>query len=182
MRKLVYAAITTLDGFENNTFFGRVEDTHAVFNRQFEAADAIIFDQENHELLVPYWDDLDLNTPDIVPVEREFAELFRAKPRYVFDSRRELEPLASALTGPAHERVAELKAQPGSQLLLATGPALFQTCLEHNLVDEIEVLINPLIVGTGTPALGVSTAAHPLRLLETYALEGGPIVARYAVT
>ncbi len=182
MRKLLYATITTLDGFENNTFVGRVEDTHAVFNRQFAASDAIIFDHENHELLVPYWDELDLDAPDIVPVQREFAELFRAKPRYVFDSRRELEPLATALDGAAHERIAELKAQPGSQLLLATGPALFQTCLEHNLVDEIEVLINPIIAGQGEPALGVSTAARTLRLLETRALEGGPIVARYAVT
>jgi dihydrofolate reductase len=183
MRKLVYSAITTLDGFVSNAFVEPWHDIHSYFNQSFDASDAVIFDQQNHELLVPYWDDLDLNDPDVSPVEREFAVIFRTKRRYILDAGdRELEDLATAIDGDAHVAIAALKEEPGSQLLLATGPELLAICLAHRLVDEIEVIINPIISGKGEPAFGVRDHTYALRLLDSRQMEGGAILAKYAVT
>ena len=181
MRKLVYSTITTLDGFEGNEFFAPTEESHACFNQLFQGSDAVIFDQENHELLVPYWDDLDLAEPDLNPVEREFAEIFRTKRRYVIDSRRDLEPLATAIDGDVHEAIARLKEQPGGQILLSTGPKVLSVCLAHGLVDEIEVIVNPIISGRGNRAFEAKGESQALRLLGSRSLEGGTILAKYAV-
>jgi dihydrofolate reductase len=183
MRKLVYSAITTLDGFVSNEYVEPWHDIHAYFNQSFDASDAVIFDQQNHELLVPYWDDLDPDDPDVSQVEREFAVIFRTKTRYILDAGdRELEDLAIPLDGDAHVAIVALKEQPGSQLLLATGPEMFALCLAHGLVDELEVIFNPIISGKGEPAFGALDDKRTLRLLETRPMEGGAILAKYAVT
>ncbi len=181
MRKLIYSAITTLDGFDGNEYFAPTDESHAYFNRLFEASDAVILDQENHELLVPYWDDVDLDDPELAPVEREFAELFRAKPRHVIDTRRDLEPVATAIEGDPVDAIAALREQPGIQLLLSTGPALLAACMAQGLVDEIEVIINPVLSGRGRPAFEGIGDTSALRLLETRSMEGGVVLARYAV-
>jgi dihydrofolate reductase len=182
MPKIVYSTIISLDGFDANDAFQPAEDDHAYFNALFAASDAIIFDRPNHELLVPYWDDLDPEAPEVNPVEGEFARIFQTKPRYVVtDARDELEALASPITGDAVASIAALRTNPGQHLLLACNADLFGVCLEHGLVDEIEALVLPIITGAGTSPFTTLKQAHRLRMLDIRSFESGAFVVRYAL-
>jgi dihydrofolate reductase len=182
MPKIVYSAIISLDGRDANDSFQPAEDDHAYFNALFAASDAIIFDQPNHDLLVPYWDDLDPDAPEVNLVEGEFARIFRTKPRHVVtDAGSELEALASPITGDVVESIAALRASAGQQLLLACDGDLFARCLTLGLVDEIEALVLPIIAGSGTSPFATLMESHRLRTLEIRSFESGAFVVRYAV-
>ena len=182
MPRIVYSAIISLDGHDANDAFEPAEDDHAYFNALFAASDAIIFDRPNHELLVPYWDDLELDMPGQSPVEAEFARIFRTKPRHVVtDAGTELEGLATPITGDVIDSIAALRRTPGQQLLLACDGDLFARCLDHGLVDEIEALILPLIAGAGSAPFAALQESHRLKLLELRSFESGAVLVRYAV-
>lgn len=179
MRKIIYSTIASLDGFEANDSFEPTPDEHAAFNDLLAASDAIIFDRPNHDLLVPFWDDVDLESGDLHDVERDFARIFRTKQRFVVTEEPiELEPQASAIDGDLIATISALREEPGNQLFLAAGVDLFNDLLAAGLIDEIEVVLRPLISSGGQPAFAGSTG---LLLQNVRALDSGSLVIRYTV-
>ena len=84
------------------------------------------------------------------------------------------------LTGPAEESVAALKAGDGPQLQVHGSVDLLQTLLRHNLVDELQVLTFPVLVGSGKRLFqdGPRPAAA-LQLVESRTAGSGVTVSRY---
>jgi dihydrofolate reductase len=78
------------------------------------------------------------------------------------------------------DAVRALKAQAGADLLLIGSPGLMRTLLEDNLLDELRVMIDPLVLGAGKRLFGTDVSTRPLRLVECQPTTTGAIIATYA--
>jgi dihydrofolate reductase len=153
MTKLIYAAIASLDGYvadEHGRWDWSVpdEEVHAFVNDLQRRAGTHLYGRRMYEVLVA-WETID--DPD--PVMRDFAQLWRAADKVVYS--RTLESVASARTRIEREfdpeAVRALKAAADRDVTIG-GPELAAEALRAALVDEIHLLLSPVVVGGGKPA------------------------------
>jgi dihydrofolate reductase len=105
-----------------------------------------------YEVMV-YWETFP-TTADQSPVERDFAQMWQAQDKIVYST--SLETVSSARTRIVRafdERaVRQMKTQAGRDLSLG-GSALAAQAFQAGLVDELHLLVSPIVVGGGKPAL-----------------------------
>jgi dihydrofolate reductase len=89
-------------------------------------------------------------------------------------------PDAIILSANVADAVAQLKCQPGKDIWLFGGGALFRTMLDERLVDRVELAVSPILLGSGVPVLPPGRRC-PLRLLESTALPSGMLNLIYEV-
>ena len=121
--------------------------------------------------------------PNASEKEQVVAEPLNTKPKYVA-SRTLTEPLewqnSTVLRGDVAKAVVALKQEDGDDLLVIGSSELVQTLIEHDLVDEFRVMIDPLVVGGGKRIFRDDGALRPLRLLDSKVTTTGAILATYA--
>jgi dihydrofolate reductase len=75
--------------------------------------------------------------------------------------------------------IRRIKSQDGSDLLLMGSSTLTSTVLEHGLADEVVLLVNPVLLGTGKRIFADGTPARAFELASTTATSTGIIVNSY---
>jgi dihydrofolate reductase len=156
MGKLIYSAITSLDGYladEQGKFDWAEpdEEVHAFVNELERPVGTYLYGRRMYEVMVP-WETLD---PAEQPAAmRDFAEIWRAADKVVYS--RTLASVASARTRiePSFdpEAVRQLKASASHDLAVG-GAGLAAHAIAAGLVDEWHLFLNPIVVGGGTQAL-----------------------------
>jgi dihydrofolate reductase len=142
----------------------------------YAEAGGFLLGRRTYENLAAYW-------PNASAEEQVIAEPLNTKPKYVA-SRTLTEPLgwqnATLLTGDVAQAVLALKQGEGRDLHVIGSPPLAQTLMEHDLVDEYRLMIDPLVVGGGKRLFGDDGTPKPLRLVESNVTGTGAILATYA--
>jgi dihydrofolate reductase len=140
-------------------------------------AGGFLFGRRTYESLAGYW-------PNASEEEQPVAQPLNTKPKYVA-SRTLTGPLAwqnaTVLQGDVPAAVAGLKQEDGDDLHVIGSSELARTLIEHGLVDELRVMIDPLLVGGGKRIFPDDGAARPLRLVESKVTTTGAILATYAL-
>jgi dihydrofolate reductase len=118
------------------------------------------------------------------PQEQQvLAEPLNRLPKYVASTTLE-EPLgwpnSTLLRGDIGAAVRALKAEEGKDLHVIGSPGLVQSLLVLGLVDELRLMIDPLVVGGGKRLFGDDGAHCPLRLADSQVTSTGAIIATYA--
>lgn len=147
MRKVIISTMMTLDAVIENPQNWSFDYTNEEFmqyaSEQLLAADALIMGRETYQGFSEAWSSR--------AGSNAFADRMNALPKYVA-SRTLSEPLswnAALLKGDAASEIAQLKTQ-GSGILLQYGCGEFtQTLLEHDLIDELRLLVYPVVAGGG---------------------------------
>ena len=81
----------------------------------------------------------------------------------------------------AHEQIAPLKRQTGKDILVFGSRTLWNDLLVNDLIDELHLMISPVIVSAGTPLFAGKPPVSP-RLIDTRTWEGsGIVLVRYNV-
>ena len=86
---------------------------------------------------------------------------------------------STLLAGAANPAVAALKAKPGPDLLILGSGMLVQSLMRENLVDEYQLSIHPLVLGTGRRLFPEASPYASLRLVDTKISSTGVILATY---
>jgi dihydrofolate reductase len=99
----------------------------------------------------------------------EFADRFNGLPKYVVSSTLE-DPdwnNSTVLKGDVVEEVSKLKRALDGEIVVHGSPQLARTLIEHDLVDELRLMVYPVVLGAGDRLFGETSAKKPLRLVDT---------------
>jgi dihydrofolate reductase len=113
--------------------------------------------------------------------EGEFADKFNTMPKYVVSSTLE-EPEwnnSTVLRGDVAEEVARLKAEQDGDIVVHGSARLVQALLEHDLVDELRLMVFPLVLGSGKRLFGETSDKKALRLLDSKMVGDGVAILIY---
>jgi dihydrofolate reductase len=140
-------------------------------------AGGFLLGRRTYEIFAGYWP----SDPEAPP---EIAEQLNAKPKHVA-SRTLTGALewhnSRVLEGDLPESVTALKEEDGGDLLVIGSTELVHSLIEHGLVDELRLVIDPLLVGGGKRVFPDDGELRPLRLVDHMVTSTGAIVATYAL-
>jgi dihydrofolate reductase len=118
-----------------------------------------------------------------VRVSRAWADRMRGIPKYVVSSTLE-DPRwgnATVLGGDAVKEVAELRRRVDGEILVYGSYQLLRALLDHGLVDEVRLVVFPVVLGAGRRLVDGTGGATRLRLVETRTLGEGLLFCAYQV-
>jgi dihydrofolate reductase len=181
MAKLIYSAITSLDGYvadEEGKFDWAEPDgeVHTFFNDLERPVGTYLYGRRMYEVMVA-WETLTMN--DQTPFMRDFAEIWRAADKIVYS--KTLEAVSSARTRIERDFdqdvVREMKTSAGRDITVG-GPNLAAHAFKAGLVDECHLFLAPVIVGGGTQSLP-SNVRLKLELIDERRFGNGMVYLRY---
>jgi len=152
--KLIYSAITSLDGYtadEDGNFDWAApdEEVHSFVNDLERQVGTYLYGRRMYGVMVA-WETMD----DLPPLLQDYAEIWKAADKIVYS--RTLETVSSARTRLEQdfdpEAVRELKAQAERDLTVG-GSDLAAQAIKAGLVDELHLFLTPIVVGGGTQSL-----------------------------
>jgi dihydrofolate reductase len=193
MRKMIVNEFMSLDGVVQAPG-GADEDTTGGFEhggwhlRHFDevsrqrvlegivGAGGFLLGRRTYEIFAGYW-------PNAPEEEQVIAEPLNTKPKYVVSSTLR-DPLewrnSTVLQGDVAGAVTALKQGDGADLHVIGSTQLVQALIEHDLVDELRLMIDPVVLGGGKRIFRDDGALRPLRLVEGEVTSTGAILATYA--
>jgi dihydrofolate reductase len=184
MAKLIYSAITSLDGYieDEHGQFGWAqpdEEVHAFANDLERPIGTHLYGRRMYETMV-FWETV--STSGEPAVFRDYAELWRATDKIVYSRTRET--ASSARTRIEREfdpdAVRTLKQTAAADISVG-GSELAGQALAAGLVDELHLLLFPIIVGGGKPALPDHVWTE-LELIDERRFQRGVVSVSYRVT
>lgn len=129
-----------------------------------------------YEVFAAHW-------PNAGEEEQAPAQPLNTRPKYVASTTL-VEPLvwqnSTVLQGDVVEAVVALKQEDGGDLHVIGSTQLVQTLLEHDLVDEIQLMIDPVVLGGGKRLFRDNGVLRPLQIVHSQVATTGAIIATYA--
>jgi dihydrofolate reductase len=113
--------------------------------------------------------------------EGEFADKFNSMPKYVVSSTLENPEWSNStvLKGDVADEVAKVKQQQNGDIVVHGSARLVQTLLEHDLVDELRLMVYPVVLGSGKRLFGETSDKKPLRLVDSKVVGDGVAILVY---
>jgi dihydrofolate reductase len=111
----------------------------------------------------------------------EWAERLNSMPKYVVSSTLETPKWTNAtvLKGDVVNQVSELKQELDGEIVVYGSRQLVHTLMEHDLVDELRLMVHPVVVGAGERLFGETSDKRLMRLLETRTVGDGLVYLTY---
>ncbi|UQN05375.1 dihydrofolate reductase family protein [Deinococcus sp. QL22] len=145
MRKVIVTEFLTLDGvYEESSSWQKEyspDDGQFKYDELFESG-ALLLGRKTYEGFAQYW--------PTAPGTGAFGERMNLLPKFVATTTlTSLEWNATPLGGDVVAAVKELKRQEGGHLLVYGSGTFVQTLLRHGLVDELRLMVFPVVLGSG---------------------------------
>ena len=200
MRQLVVCNLMSLDGyyeapgknvmplFDYRRETYPTDESFDAYNvERLRAADTLLLGRTSYEGFKGYWPGV-AEDPNATPITREISRLDNAIDKVVIS-----DSLTSDRTDPwqdttrivrradSHRQIAELKQQTGKDILMFGSRTLWNDLLVNDLIDELHIMISPVLLGAGTPLFEGNPPVSP-RLIDTHMWNGSGIaLVRYDV-
>jgi dihydrofolate reductase len=189
MGKIVISTNTSLDGvvqdpdglegFKLGGWFGRsggpdLDAWTRVFTEEALGAEALLLGRRSDEWFATRWQSRG----------GEWADRLNGMPKYVVSSTLVQARWSNSrvLTGDTVTEVSQLKREVKGEILVYASYQLVHTLIDHDLVDELRLVIFPVLLGSGMRLFGETTDQKPLRLVGgTKTVGDGLVLVRYEV-
>ena len=181
MRKLYLFNLVTLDGFfegpNHDISWFNVDDQFLEFSiDQLNQTDTLIFGRITYQMMASYW-----QTEMAIKNDPLVANKMNSLPKLLFSR-----TLMSAnwnntrlIKGDAAEEISQLKRQPGKDIAVLGSADLASTFMQHGLIDEYRIMINPVVLGKGTPLFKNADRKLDLKLSRTKTFRSGNVLLCY---
>ena len=173
----------SLDGFfegPNHDLSWHVVDAEfsAFANRQLDDADVLLFGRRTYELMAGFW-----QTERARTKSPEVARRMNGTKKIVFS--RTLQKADWENTRLVKEKIGAevmgLKNQPGKDLLVMGSSNLCASLIEEGVLDECRVMVNPVMIGSGTSLFSGLKAKCGLELADMRRFQSGNVLLTYRV-
>ena len=169
----------TLDGFCDHTAMIADDELHEHFNEVLRNAGILLYGRTTYQLMESYWPSVVKEPTGNRPMD-EFAVLIDNIPKMVFS--RTLGKVSwknSILKRDIiKEEILALKQQPGKDIF-AGSPGLIAAFTQLDIIDEYQLCVHPVILGSGLPLFKNVRDAKKLKLCKTKTFGSGVVVLYY---
>src|SRR5262245_34341686 len=157
--------------------------TMTLINQTYARADGFLFGRRTYELFAGYWGAEErAGAAAEDPGSHPIAAALNTKPNYLASTTLTDPRWANTthhLSGDVAAAIGELKAQPGGELQVHGSGALIRWLLENDLVDEINLLVVPVVLGQGARLFPEAGPDIALDLIESRADTKGVTIQVY---
>jgi dihydrofolate reductase len=177
MRKVIVSNLMSLDGFFEGPnheldWFVVDEEFFAYARDMLRGVDTILFGRKTYQHMADYWPS--------APAE-EIADQMNNLPKIVFS--RTLESAewqnSTLVKNDAVAEISKLKQLPGKDLVILGSASLASFLLQRGLIDEYRVILNPVLLGSGSPLFQDVKQRLRLKLSRTKLFGSGVVVLYY---
>ena len=153
------------EGFQRGGWVGRVgdrgrEEAAQVLLEEALGTEAMLLGRRSYEFLAARWPSR----------TGELADRLNSKPKYVVSSTLQ-DPIwnnTTVLKGNVVNEVSKLKQQLAGDIVVPASFQLVRTLIEHDLADELRLMIYPVVLGAGERLFGETSDKKPLRRISTW--------------
>src|ERR687888_2118457 len=161
------------EGFRRGGWFGEfgekdLEEWNKVALAEALRAEAWLLGRRSYEFFGVRWR----------PRSGQLADRLNSMPKYVVSSTL-ADPdwnNSTVLKGDVVEEVSKLKQKLDGEIQIPASYQLGRTLIEHDLVDELRLVVFPVVLGAGEGPFGEPHDTKPMRLLDNKNLWGGPVL------
>jgi dihydrofolate reductase len=177
MRKLIVSTYVTLDGRVDDPQDWSVpydDDELVKYHTDLVTnSDGLVLGRKTYEIFAAIW--------PARSGEFEYIDKYNSMAKYVASTTlKDLEwHNSNLIQGDVLDGVAELKKQPGQDLLVYGGLDLIHSLLEHELIDEYRLLVHPVVLGKGRSFFKNGAERVNLDLIDTTVIPSGVAVLTY---
>ena len=179
MRKLIAAINMTLDGFCDHTAAIADDEILQHYNELFRNADTLLFGRITYQLMESYWPTVVKNPTGNKPTDN-FAVLIDNISKIVYSrSLKNVDWKNTKLKKEViKEEVLEFKQQAGKNILVGS-PSLIVALTQLDLIDEFQLAVHPIVLGSGLPLFKNVRDRVNLKLLKTKTFDCGAVTLYY---
>lgn len=178
MRKIVAGLFIALDGVYEAPgewhfpYFN--DEMGAAVEEQMSAADAMLLGRVTYEEFAGYWPQQSSDDVDI-------ADYMNTTPKYVVSNTlQSADWLNSTLvSGNITAELARLKELPGKNIAITGSGTLVRSLLRDGLLDELRLLVHPIVVGSGKQLFPDGSGQTPLQLVDAKTFSTGVLYLTY---
>lgn len=180
MRKLVSYVITSLDGYDRGPDgeldWATIDADYFDFAHQQNASiDTLLFGRAGYEHMAAFW-------PGATEPDADVADYMNSVPKVVVSStleRADWNNTTLVHGADLEEAVTALKGRPGGEIGLYGSATLTATLLGLGLVDEIRILVNPVLLGAGRSLFSTLAQRVRLELVRSTTFRSGNVLLTY---
>lgn len=180
MGKVILFNMVTLDGF----FEGPNQDIdwHNVdeeFNQfaleQLDDVDTLLFGRITYEMMAGYWP-----TQEAIDSDPQVAEKMNSLPKIVFSKTlKSADWQNTKLKKDAAKELKKLRAKSGKDMFILGSGELARSLIKDSLIDEYRLMVNPVVLGKGTPMFKDVQDKFDLKLVRTKTFSSGNVLLYY---
>jgi len=179
MRKLVSYTMVSLDGYyegpNGELDWANVDAEYFEFaNRQDASIDTLLFGRAGYEHMAAFWSVTTDSDPGITRFMNETPKVVVSSTLDKAEWRN-----STLADGDLGETVRELKRRPGNEIALFGSVKLTTSLLELDLVDELRVMVNPILLGGGVSLFASLGRRRKLQLCRTTTFQSGNVLLTY---
>lgn len=181
MRKLYAFEMISVDGYHETS--DRQLDWHNVdqeFNefaiRQLDESGELVFGRVTYELMASYWP-----TAAAIEDDPEVATRMNEHPKIVVSGTLDRVDWANTrlIKGDLKDELTRLKEQPGKDIAILGSSSLTASLLEMGLVDELRLMVAPVLLGSGRSVFQGASGRNQVKLVEARPFASGNVLLTY---